>query len=109
MKKLLPILILCGIFAVVVPVLADVVIPDPLDGKTIGDIIASIINLIAGLATGIGVIMIIWAGILYMTAGSSEEKVTKAKKTILWTIVGLAIIWSANFIVDAIVDLVKGP
>lgn len=106
MKKLLPILILCGIFAVAIPVLADVTIPNPLKHNTIVEILGAITSLLVIIAISLGVIMIIWAGIQYMTAGGSEEKIAKAKKTILYTIIGVAIVLAADFIIDIIKDVV---
>ena len=38
---------------------------------------------------GLSVIMLVWAGITYLTSFGEEEKVKKAKRTILWTILGL--------------------
>jgi len=42
--------------------------------------------------------MIIIGGIQYMTSAGNEEKTNKAKKTILWAIIGIAIVISVNFI-----------
>jgi len=109
MKKLLSFIIICGIFLIVMPVIVKgVTIPNPLgEGTEISDIIAKITNLLAGIGSGVAVIMIIWGGIQYMTAGGSEENVAKAKKTITWAIVGLAILWSAKFIIDLIQYVLK--
>lgn len=109
MKKLLPILILCGIFAVAIPVLAEtktIIIDPPLKHNTIVEILGAITSLLVIIAISLGVIMIIWAGIQYMTAGGSEEKIAKAKKTILYTIIGVAIVLAADFIIDIIKDVV---
>ena len=85
-----------------------ITIPDPLQGREIIDIIDSVMSLLAMIGSGVAVIMIIWAGILYMTAGGGEEKIRTAKKTIMWAIIGVAILWSANFIIDAIKYLLQG-
>jgi hypothetical protein len=39
----------------------------------------------------IAVIFIIWSGILFLAAGGNEERVTKAKRSITYSVVGLAI------------------
>ena len=109
MKKSLLFTIICGIFLLVVPLITKGLdIPDPLQGREIVDIIDSVMGLLAMIGSGVAVIMIIWAGILYMTSGGSEEKVRTAKKTIMWAIIGVAILWSANFIIDAIKYLLQG-
>jgi len=49
--------------------------------------------------------MIIIAGIIIMTSRGSEEKVTKGKKIIKWTLIGVAIAVSASFIIGLIKEL----
>ncbi len=39
----------------------------------------------------IGVIMLLWAAILYLTAGASETTHTKAKSVLIYAIVGIAV------------------
>jgi len=111
MKKSLLFIIICGIVLIVSSLIVQaetITIPDPLQGREIVDIIDSVMSLLAMIGSGVAVIMVIWAGILYMTSGSSEEKVRTAKKTIMWAIIGVAILWSANFIIDAIKYLLQG-
>lgn len=83
-------------------------IPDPLGGKGIGDIISAITGFLKILAIGVGGIMVIWSGIQIMTAGGSEEQVTKGKKTLFWTVIGVAIAISVDFIVDLVKELLPG-
>jgi len=110
MKKLLPILILCGIFAVVVPVLADVVeIPNPLKHKNVEGIVEAITGLLVVIAIPLAGIMIVIGGIqimVGMSTGEKEKKVAQGKKTITWAIIGLAIILAADFIIGLIGELV---
>lgn len=55
------------------------------------DVLPGIRNWVAGIVGILGVIMILWGAISYMTAGGDEEKVGKAKKTIVYGIIGIAI------------------
>lgn len=82
-------------------------IPNPLGDKGIAEIIDVITDLLRVLAIGVGLIMVIWSGITIMTAGGSEEKVTKGKKMLTWTIIGVAIVISVDFIVGFIVELLS--
>lgn len=105
MKFLIPIFIL---FVLVIPMLVSaeqVVIENPLGDKNIGDIIGSVIGIIRDLALGVGIIMVLISGMTIMTAGGSEEKVTKGKKMLLWTVIGVAIIVSVEFITGFILEL----
>jgi len=59
------------------------------------DTIADIIGVALGLLGVIAVIIILWGGFSWMTAGGNDEKVSQARKIIFSGIIGLAIILSA--------------
>ena len=84
---------------------AGIILDNPLKYGTISEIIGAIGDLIQVLALAIGVIMIIIAGIQYMTSAGSEEKTGKAKKTILYTLIGVAIVISVNFIIGLVTEI----
>jgi len=44
---------------------------------------------IAGFLAALGVIFLIYAGILFLTAGGEEDKITEATKTAVYVVVGL--------------------
>jgi hypothetical protein len=54
-------------------------------------LIAKISSYIIGVIGSLAVIMIIWAGILFVTAGANPSNVEKAKKVLLYAIIGIAI------------------
>jgi len=86
-------------------------IENPLKYQTIPDIVSAITNFLKTIGLAIGGIMIIWSGIQIMTGmatGEKEAKVLKGKKTLMWTILGLAIIISIDFIVGFIKELIGG-
>ena len=57
--------------------------------------IASIINVALGLLGIVAVVIVLWGGFRWMTAGGNEEKTGEARKIIFAGIIGLAIILSA--------------
>ena len=105
--KLLPIITIC-IMALIAGslVVNAVVIENPLKYDDIGKIIGAIGGLLKVLAIGIGTIMIIIAGIQYMTSAGNEERAAKAKKTILYTLIGVAIVVAVDFIIGLIGEIV---
>ena len=93
-------------FLMAMPVVVNAVtIDNPLKYGDIPSILKAITSLLVKIAIPLGTIMIIISGIQYMTAGGNEEKVTKAKKTIFYTIIGVAIVIAANFIMDLIKEI----
>ena len=69
--------------------------------------IIRIINYILSFLAIIGVIMIIIGGLTWATAGGNEEKVGKAKKTILSAVIGLAVVLLAWVIVNYIITIIQ--
>lgn len=61
--------------------------------------IANIINLLSVVAGIIAVIMIILAGLRYVTSAGSTEGVASAKRSLLYAIVGLVVVALAQIIV----------
>jgi len=82
-----------------------ITIENPLKYDTIEDIIKAITGILRVVAIGVGVIMVIWSGIMIITAGGSEEKLNKGKKTMMWTLVGVAIVISVDFIVGLVKEI----
>jgi len=81
-------------------------IQNPLEAESVEEIINSITDFLRLIAMGIGLIMIIWGGIQILTAAGSEEKLTKGKKTIMWTIIGVAIVFLFDFIVGFVLEII---
>lgn len=70
---------------------------------TAASLIKKIINILLFFLGAIAVIMIIIGGISYTTSGGDSGSVSKAKNTILYSIIGLAIAFSAYAIVNWVV------
>lgn len=93
-------------------------LPDQV-GQTIGTgtadlriTIARIVRVALGLLGTVALLIILYAGFLWMTAAGEVEKVNRAKKTITAAIIGLVIIMSAfaivSFILNALVSATNG-
>lgn len=54
--------------------------------------VTSIVNLITFIVAAIAVVMIIYGGFRYITSGGDPGKVTSAKNTILYGLIGLVIV-----------------
>ncbi len=64
-----------------------------------------IVDAITPIAISIAVIMIIYAGFLFMTAGGNEDKISTARKALIWSLVGLAVILIGSGFVKIIEDI----
>lgn len=67
-------------------------------------IVASVIKILLGFLGMISVIIILWGGFKWMTAGGNEDGVTEAKKIITAGIIGLVIILAAYGIATFVIN-----
>jgi cytochrome bd-type quinol oxidase subunit 2 len=66
--------------------------------------ITTIVNLLSAVAGVAAVIMIIIAGLRYVTSGGKEEGIKNAKNTIMYAIIGLVIVALAQLIVHFVLN-----
>jgi len=66
--------------------------------------IVGITNFIVSIVGPIAVLLFLVAGIMYATAGGEEEKMEKAKRVLVTTVIGIAIIFGAFAIISTIVS-----
>jgi len=66
----------------------------------------SIAWILRAVGSALAIIVIIVGGIMYMTAGADESRVTNAKKTITYGLIGLVIVLAATFIIDLLDEVV---
>src|SRR3989344_3610817 len=71
-----------------------------LGDRSFGTIVGQIIRVILTLLGVISIVIVIYGGFIWMTAGGSEEAVDKAKKTLANGAIGIAIVLSAFAITE---------
>ena len=85
---------------------AQPVLTNPISSGTVQEIADKLIDFFLVLAAPIAVIMTIYAGYLFLTAGDNQDKVKTARKTLLYVVVGVAVLilskgivsWAKSFI-----------
>ena len=70
--------------------------------------VAKIIRAVLGLLGIIAVVIVLYAGFLWMTAGGNDEQIGKAKQWLINGIIGLAIILSAFAITQFVISKLAG-
>ncbi len=73
---------------------SSMVLNDPLHGMTIDEIIGNFVSIFLGFTGAIALLVFVYAGIMYMTAGSSD-RVKTAMDTMKYAVLGLAVIMFA--------------
>lgn len=77
-------------------------IPNPLSSETFGDLLDKLVDFIFFVGIAVAPIMVLIAGFYFLTAGGDPKKVDTAKKIILYTIIGFAIILMARGLIGII-------
>lgn len=69
-------------------------------------LIAQVINIFSVVVGVVAVIMIIYGGFRYITSGGDSGKITNAKNTIIYALIGLVVVALAQFIVKFVLEKV---
>ena len=112
MKTLLIFVLFFGIMTIGVPnaMAQSITIPNPLGsgGRDIPTLIDTIATWLLGIGSTIAVIIVIWAAFLFMTSGGNTEKVTTARRTLWYAIIGLTILLLAKGVTLLIQNFLSG-
>ena len=65
--------------------------------------VMKVYNLVKYVASVIAVVILLFAGLTYMTSGSDPGKREKAKNMAMYVIIGLIVIWAAPLVVNFII------
>ena len=71
-------------------------------------LIGRVISIAIGVVGSLALVIVVYGGIMWMTAGGNDSKVAKAQKTIMWGFLGLVVVLLSYVIVRAILDKVIG-
>jgi len=85
------------------PAASPTSVPNPINATSFTDLAGDIITWIVNIGVSVAVIMIVYSALLFMTAAGNEEKVSKAKKALTWSLIGLAVLISSR----ALIELIK--
>lgn len=78
---------------------------NPLGVKTFGDFITKIFDALQPIILALAVFFIVLAGFQFLTAQGNEEKIKKAKETLFWTVIGVAVAIGARILIEVIRDI----
>jgi len=88
--------------------LATVRLDNPLNVSSPTVLIGNVINAILGVVGSLALLMFVLGGITWMTSSGSQEKVKKGRDIIVWSIVGLAVIFLAYALTRFILSVIAG-
>lgn len=80
---------------------------NPLSVSTPQELIGKIINAVLGIVGSLALLMFVYGGLTWMTSSGSQEKVKKGRDIIVWSAIGLAIIFASYGLVRILLNTVK--
>ena len=98
--SLLPFLALAQVGGVPGPIITSPV--------QIAQLIQKVLNFVGAIVLVIALIMLLWAAILYLTAGGSEERVGRAKSYLIYAIVGIVVAVLAFSVIPFVQTVLQG-
>lgn len=81
--------------------------PLPLGNISLQGYIGRIIRQALGFVGIIGLIVFVYGGVMYMTAAGNDERIKKAKSTLIWAVLGMIMVFAAYGIVAAVVNVLE--
>jgi hypothetical protein len=87
--------------AIIPKVYAEAIVPNTTT-KSIPELIISIITYFNYLISGLALLSVVYAGFLFMTAGGNPDQLTKAKKSLLYALLGIFIIAATTIIINSL-------
>jgi len=76
----------------------------PKDSTSLTDVIKAVVNILSYLVGVVAVIMVIVSGFKYVTAAGDSSKVSSAKNTLIYAIVGIVIVALSQSIVKFVLN-----
>ena len=74
----------------------------------IASLLQKVLNFVGAIVLTIALIMLLWAAILYLTAGASETTHEKAKNVLIYAIVGIVIAVLAFSVIPFVQTVLQG-
>lgn len=84
-------------------------LPDPLGGQgdDIPTLVGNVINYVLGIMGVLALVMFIYGGMTWMTSEGVPDKIRKGKDTLVWSILGLALIFFSYALLDFVLQALQ--
>ncbi len=71
-------------------------------GASLDSLLNSILGLVVQIGTVVVILMLVYVGFLFATAGGDSSQISKAREALTWTIVGALVLLGAQAIASGI-------
>jgi hypothetical protein len=85
-----------------------VTLTNPIGTSDVRVIIGYVIKAALGISGSLALLMFVWGGFLWLTAAGNSDRIEKGKKVLIWSTLGLVVIFSAYTITNAVIGGITG-
>ena len=71
-------------------------------------LIGFIIKAILGIVGGVALVMMVYGGFQWLTAAGNEEKIKNGTQTMLWSAIGLVLVFSSYVLAQTVINAISG-
>ena len=90
--------------AVIIPVKLD----NPIKAESFEALVTAILEVVVAIGTPIAILAIIYSGFLFVKAQGKPEALKTARESLIWTIVGVAVLLGARLLATVIQGTITG-
>jgi len=83
-------------------------LPNPLQANTFQELVERLIDFAFVVALALAPLMVLVAGLVFLTAGGKPEMITRARKILFWTLLGFVVVLLAKGLI-AMLKSILGP
>lgn len=87
---------------------SEVGLPNPIVCNDATCLVSQVIRYILGVIAVIATLMFVWGGVMMLTSGGNAEQVKKAKETLVWAAIGVAVILLSWVIIKFVLAGIAG-
>ena len=83
-------------------------VENPINADSVPELVNDIVTVILGSVGALALAMFVYGGMLWMTSAGNQQRVQKGKETLIWAVLGLAIIFASYAILNAVLSALSG-
>ena len=88
---------------------SSIQIPNPIPCDDVSCVLTQVIRYILGGVALLATLMFVWGGVLLLSSGGNEKRITQGKETLAWAAIGIVVILLSWTIVKFVLASVLTP
>lgn len=100
-------IIISSLALLLVPLVSFAALQNPLGTTSINSVIGTLIKALLGISGSVALLMFVWGGFQWLISAGNPDRIKKGKETLIWAAIGLAVIFGAYALVNAVIKALE--